>query len=59
MTDFLMLALTEKRVVTVFMINGFQMHGVISNFDVNDRTVTLTVDGKDCLLFTSAISTIK
>lgn len=42
--------------VTVFMMNGFQMRGVITGFD--SFTVVLTADGKQNLIYKHAISTI-
>ena len=42
--------------VTVFMMNGFQMRGVITGFD--SFTVVLTTDGKQNLIYKHAISTI-
>ena len=42
--------------VTVFLVNGFQMRGVISGFDA--FTVVLTADGKQNLIYKHAISTV-
>ena len=42
--------------VTVFLVNGFQMRGVISGFDA--VTVVLTADGKQNLIYKHAISTV-
>ena len=42
--------------VTVFLINGFQMRGVITGFDA--FTVVLTSDGKQQIIYKHAISTI-
>ena len=42
--------------VTVFLMNGFQMHGVIRAFD--GFTVILDSDGKQQLIYKHAISTI-
>jgi len=42
--------------VTVFMVNGFQMRGVISGFD--SFTVILNCDGKQNMVYKHAISTI-
>lgn len=41
--------------VTVFLINGFQLRGVVKAFD--NFTVLLEVDGKQQLIFKHAIST--
>ncbi len=42
--------------VTVFLINGFQMRGVITGFDA--FTVVLAADGKQNLIYKHAISTV-
>lgn len=42
--------------VTVFLMNGFQMHGVVAGFD--NFTVILNSDGKQQLIYKHAISTI-
>ena len=42
--------------VTVFLVNGFQMRGVVEGFDV--FTVVLQSDGKQNLIYKHAISTI-
>lgn len=42
--------------VTVFLMNGFQMHGIIRSFD--GFTVVLDTDGKQQLIYKHAISTI-
>ncbi|WP_430785789.1 RNA chaperone Hfq [Virgibacillus flavescens] len=41
--------------VTVFLINGFQLRGIIKAFD--NFTVLLEADGKQQLIFKHAIST--
>lgn len=41
--------------VTIFLINGFQLKGVVKAFD--NFTVLLEVDGKQQLIFKHAIST--
>lgn len=41
--------------VTVFLINGFQLRGVVKAFD--NFTVLLETDGKQQLIFKHAIST--
>ena len=46
----------ERRVVTMFLMNGFQMRGVITGFDA--FTVVLTSDGKQQIIYKHAISTI-
>lgn len=42
--------------VTVFLMNGFQMRGVITGFD--SFTVVLTAEGKQNLIYKHAISTV-
>ena len=42
--------------VTLFLMNGFQMRGVITGFD--SFTVVLTADGKQNLIYKHAISTV-
>ena len=46
----------EKQVVTMFLMNGFQMHGTVRGFD--GCTVILDSDGKQQLIYKHAISTI-
>ena len=46
----------EKINLTVFLMNGFQMHGVIRAYD--GFTVILDSDGKQQLIYKHAISTI-
>lgn len=46
----------EEVPVTVFLMNGFQMRGVITGFD--SFTVVLTADSKQNLIYKHAISTI-
>ena len=46
----------DKTSLTVFLMNGFQMHGVIRAFD--GFTVILDSDGKQQLIYKHAISTI-
>ena len=42
--------------VTLFLMNGFQMRGVITGFD--SFTVVLTAEGKQNLIYKHAISTV-
>lgn len=42
--------------VTVFLVNGFQMKGVIAGFD--GFTVSLMCDGRQQLIYKHAISTV-
>ena len=45
----------EKVFLTVILMNGFQLRGVIKSFD--NFTVLIETDGKQRLLFKHAIST--
>lgn len=54
--QFLASARREKCVVTVFLMNGFQMKGCIRGFD--SFVVMLESDGKQQMIFKHAISTI-
>lgn len=42
--------------VTVFLMNGFQLRGIVTGFD--SFTVVLDSDGKQQLIYKHAISTI-
>lgn len=53
---FLTQARRERRSVTLFLMNGFQMRGVITGFDA--FVVVLTTDGKQQIIYKHAISTI-
>ena len=53
---FLTQARREHRMVTMFLMNGFQMRGHISAFDA--FTVVLNSDGKQQVVYKHAISTI-
>ena len=53
---FLTQARRERRQVTMFLMNGFQMRGTITGFDA--FTVILTSDGKQQVVYKHAISTI-
>ena len=46
----------ERIGVTMFLMNGFQMHGVIRGYD--GFTVVLDTEGKQQLIYKHAISTI-
>ena len=46
----------SKMPVTVFLVNGFQIKGVVSGFD--NFTVVLDSEGKQQLIYKHAISTI-
>jgi len=53
---FLTQARRERRSVTMFLMNGFQMRGYVTGFDA--FTVVLTSDGKQQMVYKHAISTI-
>ena len=46
----------DKSIVTMFLMNGFQLHGVVKSFD--GFTVVLDSDGKQQLIYKHAISTV-
>ena len=53
---FLNQARREKTVVTVFLVNGFQLRGIIRGFD--SFIVMMDSDGKQQMIYKHAISTI-
>ena len=53
---FLNQARKEKLAVTMFLMNGFQLHGVVKGFD--GFTVVLDSEGRQQLIYKHAISTI-
>ena len=53
---FLLSARRERVSVTVFLVNGFQMRGVVTGFD--SFVVMLESDGKQQMLYKHAISTV-
>ena len=46
----------DRSMVTVFLMNGFQLHGVVRGFD--SFTLVLDSEGKQQLIYKHAISTI-
>ena len=54
--QFLSAARREKCVVTVFLMNGFQLRGVIRGFD--SFVVMVESEGKQQMIFKHAISTV-
>ncbi len=46
----------DKATVTLFLMNGFQLHGTIKSFD--GFTVVLDSEGKQQLIYKHAISTV-
>ena len=53
---FLSAARRDKLTVVVFLMNGFQMKGVVRGFD--SFVVILETDGKQQMIYKHAISTI-
>ena len=53
---FLLSARRARMPVTVFLVNGFQMRGIVTGFD--SFVVILESDGKQQILYKHAISTI-
>ena len=53
---FLNQARYERQQVTIFLMNGFQMRGIVTGFD--NFTVVLESDGKQQLIYKHAISTV-
>lgn len=53
---FLLRARRDKVPVTVFLMNGFQMRGIITGFDA--FVVVLDSDGKQQVIYEHAISTV-
>ena len=53
---FLLSARRARMPVTVFLVNGFQMRGIVTGFD--SFVVILESDGKQQMLYKLAISTI-
>ena len=53
---FLNAARRDRTPVTLFLINGFQIKGLVRGFD--NFTVVVDSDGKQQLIYKSAISTI-
>jgi len=53
---FLRKANRERSQLTVFLMNGFQMRGVVTGFD--SFTVVLETDGRQQLIYKHAISTM-
>ena len=53
---FLNQARRERWVITMFLMNGFQLHGVVRGFD--SFTVVLESEGKQQLIYKHAISTL-
>ena len=55
--DLLLSKLRRSRMgATVFLVNGFQMKGIVTGFD--DFTVIVETDGKQQMIYKHAISTV-
>ncbi|HOB86859.1 MAG TPA: RNA chaperone Hfq [Bacillota bacterium] len=54
--NFLNQARKENMMLTVFLVNGYQIKGVIRSFD--NFTVLLEVEGRQQLVYKHAVSTI-
>jgi len=46
----------NKILLTLFLVNGFQLRGIVTGFD--NFTVVLNCDGKQMMVYKHAISTI-
>ena len=53
---FLNQARKDRLAVTMFLMNGFQLHGVVKGFD--GFTVVLDSEGRQQLIYKHAISTV-
>ena len=53
---FLLRAKRDKVPVTMFLMNGFQLRGIITGFD--SFVVLLVTDGKQQMIYKHAISTL-
>lgn len=45
-----------KTVVTIFLVNGFQMHGLVKSYD--NFCILLEADGKQNMVYKHAVSTV-
>lgn len=54
--QFLKTVRREKIAVTIFLMNGFQLRGVVTGYD--NYAVILFADGKQNMIYKHAISTI-
>lgn len=48
---------SSEEIITVFLVNGFQMKGTIVNFD--KYVIELEIEGKSHLIYKHAISTFQ
>ncbi len=49
-------AMKEKVPVTLFLMNGFQIRGIVTGFD--DDVIVIVTDGKQQMIYKHGISTI-
>lgn len=54
--NFLNIARKEDMMLTVFLVNGYQIKGTVRSFD--NFTILLNVDSKQQLVYKHAVSTI-
>jgi host factor-I protein len=54
--NFLNMARKEDMMLTVFLVNGYQIKGTVKSFD--NFTILLSVDNKQQLIYKHAVSTI-
>ena len=47
---------TDRCALTIFLMNGFQLRGVVTGFD--NFTIVLNTEGKQQLIYKHAISTM-
>jgi len=46
----------ESTMITIFLVNGFQLKGIVKGFD--NYTIVLDSDGRQQLIYKHAVSTI-
>lgn len=56
-TNYLQELMTQKTRVTLFLMNGFQMHGTITGMDRD--VIWFYSEGDDQMIYKHAISTVK
>ena len=49
-------AMKEKVPVTLFLMNGFQIRGIVTGFD--DNVLVIVTDGKQQMIYKHGISTV-
>ena len=55
-TEFLRAVRQERTTVTVFLMNGFQLRGIVTGYD--NYAVVVQSDGRQNMIYKHAISTI-